>query len=133
MSPEGNSPGAADLPPGSWAWLHDVARWIGTWLFVPFYRVHVMHADRVPRTGALVMVANHSALVDGPLLFGLVGRRAVFLVKREMFRGPLKVLLPLIGQLPVRRRTPDRAPLMAALGVLRGGGLVGVLPRGLPR
>ncbi|WP_214407299.1 lysophospholipid acyltransferase family protein [Pseudonocardia lacus] len=104
--------------------------WIGTWLFVPFYRVHVHHLDRVPAVGAVVLVANHSAMVDGPLLFGLLRRRSVFLVKQEMFVGPLGWALVRIGQVPVRRGTPDRRPLMALLDVLRGGGLVGVFPEG---
>ena len=78
----------------------------------------------------MVLVANHSAFVDGPLLFGLVGRRAVFLIKQEMFRGPLAWLLRRIGQLAVRRGEPDPAPLRAAVGVLRGGGMVGVFPEG---
>jgi 1-acyl-sn-glycerol-3-phosphate acyltransferase len=93
-------------------------------------RVHVHHADRIPAAGPVVLVANHSALVDGPLLFGLLGRRTVFLVKHEMFRGPLARLLPRIGQLPVRRGEPDPAPLRAAVAVLHAGGLVGVFPEG---
>ena len=61
---------------------------------------------------------------------GLVGRRMVFLTKREMFRGPLAWLLPLMGQLAVRRGVADPAPLRAAVGVLRSGGMVGVFPEG---
>lgn len=119
-----------DLPPGAIPRLHDLARWIGTWLFAPVYRVRVHHADRIPADGPVVLVANHSALVDGPLLFGIVGRRAVFLVKSEMFHGLLGWGLRRIGQLGVRRGEPDRRPLMAATAVLRGGGLVGVFPEG---
>ncbi len=119
-----------DLPPGSWPRFHDLARWVGTWLFMPLYRVHVHHGERIPVTGPVVLVANHSAFVDGPLLFGLIGRRVVFLVKQEMFDGPLGWALPRIGQLAVRRGQPDRRPLMAALGVLRAGGLVAVFPEG---
>ena len=119
-----------DLPPGAFPRLHDLARWIGTWLFAPVYRVRVHHADRIPAAGPVVLVANHSALVDGPLLFGIVGRRAVFLVKSEMFHGPIGWGLRRIGQLGVRRGEPDRRPLMAAVAVLRGGGLVGVFPEG---
>lgn len=120
----------ADLPPGSWPWLHDLARWIGTWLFLPLYRLQVHHRERIPARGPVVLVANHSAFVDGPLLFGLLRRRVVFLVKREMFDGPLGPVLPRIGQLAVRRGEPDRRPLLAAVGVLRGGGLVAVFPEG---
>ncbi len=126
----GTGVGNADLPPGAWPWFHDLARWVGTWLFVPLYRVRVHHAERIPATGPVVLVANHSAFVDGPLLFGLVRRRTVFLVKQEMFGGPLGWALGRIGQLAVRRGAPDRRPLMAAVGVLRGGGLVAVFPEG---
>jgi 1-acyl-sn-glycerol-3-phosphate acyltransferase len=119
----------ADLPPGTVPWLHDLARWVGAWCFRPVLRVRV-HGPRIPATGPLVLVANHSAFVDGPLLLGLLGRPAVFLVKREMFRGPLAWLLSWIGQLPVRRGTADPAPLRAAVAVLRGGGVVGVFPEG---
>ncbi|HXV94303.1 MAG TPA: lysophospholipid acyltransferase family protein, partial [Pseudonocardia sp.] len=130
MSRTAPARGAADLPPGSWPWLHDLARWIGTWCFHLVFALRVHHREHVPATGPVVVVANHSAAVDGPLLFGLFRRRAVFLVKHEMFRGPLAGLLPRIGQLAVRRGEPDRAPLTAALAVLRGGGLVGVFPEG---
>ncbi len=119
-----------DLPEGSWPWLHDLARWIGTWVFVPFLRVSVHHGDRIPPRGPVVVVANHSAFVDGPLLFGLLRRRVVFLVKDEMFRGPLRWMLPRMGQLSVRRGAVDRRPLTAALDVLRGAGMVAVFPEG---
>ncbi|HLU59280.1 MAG TPA: lysophospholipid acyltransferase family protein [Pseudonocardia sp.] len=119
-----------DLPPGAWPWLHDLARWLASWLFRPFFRLRVHHRGRIPRSGPVVVVANHSAFVDGPLLFGLLGRRAVFWVKQEMFSGVVGRGLLRIGQLPVRRGEADRRPLTAALDVLRGGGLVGVFPEG---
>ncbi|MCO1660785.1 lysophospholipid acyltransferase family protein [Pseudonocardia humida] len=121
---------APDLPPTAWPWLHGVAKWLGTWLFRPFLRVRVHHLDRVPAAGAVVLVANHSAMVDGPLLFGLIRRRSAFLVKQEMFVGPLGWGLVRIGQIAVRRGEADRRALTTALGVLRGGGLVGVFPEG---
>ncbi|WP_445183662.1 lysophospholipid acyltransferase family protein [Pseudonocardia sp. Cha107L01] len=130
MSRQAEGTGAADLPVGSWPPLHDLARWVGTWLFKPVYRLRWHGAQQVPAQGPVVLVANHSAFVDGPLLFGMFGRRTVFLVKQEMFRGPAGWALPRIGQLAVRRGEPDRAPLLAAQRVLRGGGLVAVFPEG---
>jgi 1-acyl-sn-glycerol-3-phosphate acyltransferase len=121
---------APDLPPGAWPWMHDLGRWLGSWMFLPFYRVHIHHRERIPAQDPVVVVANHSAFVDGPLLFGLLGRRAVFWVKQEMFSGVAGWGLRRIGQLPVRRGVADRRPLTAAIGVLRGGGLVGVFPEG---
>ena len=128
--PRGPAGVTSDLPPGASPRLHDLCRRAGSAWLRPVLRVRVHGADRIPGTGPLVLVANHSALVDGPLLFGLLGRRAVFLVKHEMFRGPLAVALVRIGQLAVRRGATDPAPLRAAVAVLRGGGLVGVFPEG---
>lgn len=121
---------APDLPPEAWPWLHDRGRGLASWLFRPVYRVRVHHRERIPARGPVVVVANHSAFVDGPLLFGLLGRRAVFWVKQEMFTGVVGWGLRRIGQLPVRRGEADRRPLTAAIAVLRGGGLVGVFPEG---
>ncbi|MFC4949029.1 lysophospholipid acyltransferase family protein [Pseudonocardia sp. GCM10023141] len=118
------------LPPGSWTWLHDLCRWLGTWIFVPFFRVRAHGREQMPRSGPVVLVANHSSFADGPVLFGLLGRRLVFLIKREMFTGLLGWTLLRIGQLSVRRGAPDRGPLMAAVAVLRDGGVVGVFPEG---
>jgi len=121
---------APDLPAGSWPALHDLSRWVGTWVFRPVYRLRWHGERQVPAQGPVVLVANHSAFVDGPLLYGMLGRRVVFLVKQEMFRGPMAWLLPRIGQLAVRRGEPDRTPLLAAQRVLRGGGMVAVFPEG---
>jgi 1-acyl-sn-glycerol-3-phosphate acyltransferase len=124
------NPPAADLPEGAWPPLHDLARWIGTWLFRPMFRLRMHGRERIPAEGPVVLVANHSAFVDGPMLFGMFGRRTVFLVKREMFAGAVGPALHRIGQLGIHRDRPDRTTLLAAQRVLRGGGLVAVFPEG---
>lgn len=118
------------MPEGTWQWLQGFTRWIGTWCFFVGYRLQVRHRKRIPPSGPVVVVANHSAMVDGPLLYGLLGRRAAFLIKQEMFHGPLGWILPRIGQLPVRRGEVDRAPLLTAVRLLRHDGVVVVFPEG---
>ena len=78
----------------------------------------------------MVLVANHSSLAEPQMIFGLTGRRTVFLVKIELARGPAGRALRWIGQIPVRRGEPDRTPLMAAVEFVRGGGLIGLFPEG---
>ncbi|MGH4025337.1 MAG: lysophospholipid acyltransferase family protein [Pseudonocardiaceae bacterium] len=121
---------APSVPEGTWLWLQGFTRWIGTWCFFVSYRLRIRHRERIPRSGPVVVVANHAAMIDGPLLYGLLGRRSTFLIKQEMFHGPLGWLLPRLGQLAVRRGSGDRAPLHRALGVLRTGGVVVVFPEG---
>lgn len=118
------------LPDDGWPWLTDFGRWIARVPFASAFRVRVSGRDRFPRRGPVVVVANHSSMVDGPILFGVVPRRVVFLIKQEMFRGVAGWGLRRIGQLAVRRGEPDRAPLLAAQKVLREGGVVGVFPEG---
>jgi 1-acyl-sn-glycerol-3-phosphate acyltransferase len=119
-----------DTPEGTWLWLRDLTRGLGTWCFFVVYRLHVRHRDRIPDSGPIVVVANHSAIIDGPLLYGLLGRPTSFLIKQEMFRGPLGWILPRLGQLAVRRGEADRAPLLTAVRLLRHGGVVVVFPEG---
>lgn len=126
MSPEP----PAGAPEGTWPRLQGFTRWIGTWCFFVGYRLRVWHRERVPRGGPIVVVANHSAMVDGPLLYGLLGRRSSFLIKQEMFRGPLGWILPRIGQLAVRRGEADRGSLLTAVRLLREGAAVVVFPEG---
>ncbi|GAB3694349.1 lysophospholipid acyltransferase family protein [Saccharopolyspora tripterygii] len=118
------------LPDGAWTWLARLARGISRGpLRLPF-RVKVHGAERIPASGPVVLVANHSSLLDGPLLMGMLGRPSVFLIKQEMFSGALGWFLTRIGQIGVRRGEPDRTPLLTAVRVLKGGGLVGVFPEG---
>ncbi|MGP4021319.1 lysophospholipid acyltransferase family protein [Saccharopolyspora sp. 5N708] len=118
------------LPEGASGGMHRFGQWISRRIVRLPFRVRIHGAQRIPRSGPVVLVANHSSLIDGPLLFGMIPRNAVFLIKQEMFRGPLGWFLRRIGQLGVRRGEPDRTPLLAAVRVLRAGGLVGVFPEG---
>ncbi|MFI7679380.1 lysophospholipid acyltransferase family protein [Actinophytocola sp. NPDC049390] len=118
------------LPPGAVPWVHDFGRWLATWLHRPLFRIRIHHRSRVPATGPVVLVANHSSFVEPQVLFGMVRRRAVFLVKAELSRGVAGHAFRWIGQIMVRRGAADRGPLMQAVSVLRAGGLVGIFPEG---
>jgi 1-acyl-sn-glycerol-3-phosphate acyltransferase len=85
-------------------------------------------AENVPATGPIVMVANHIAFLDGPLM-AIVGPRPVHaLTKRELFKGPLGAFLIASGQIPVSRFEHDPGAVRIALRVLREGGVAGVFP-----
>ncbi len=118
------------LPEGARPRLHDFGRWIGRWLYRPAFRIRVSGLARVPATGPVVLVANHSTLIEPQVIFGVLPRRSVFLVKSELASGAMGWALRRIGQLPVRRGEADRAALMGAVAVLRGGGVLGVFPEG---
>lgn len=105
------------------------ARAIGRVLAHGVWDTRVVGAERVPATGPVLFAANHTSVVDGPVLAGVTPRRVHILVKEEMFTGPIGVVLRGARQIPVDR-AGGRAALTTALGVLQAGGAVGVFPEG---
>ncbi|KJK51653.1 acyl-phosphate glycerol 3-phosphate acyltransferase [Lentzea aerocolonigenes] len=118
------------VPSGSLGWLFDFGRWIARVPYAWQFRIRVHGRDRVPLSGGVVVVANHSSMADGPILFGVVPRRVTFLIKQEMFKGLVGYLLLKIGQIPVKRGEADRTALTSALAVLKAGGVIGIFPEG---
>ncbi|MFF5092141.1 lysophospholipid acyltransferase family protein [Streptomyces niveus] len=107
-----------------------VGRRIGIGLMYGLWRPRVLGAWRVPASGPVILAVNHSHNIDGPMLMGTAPRPVHFLIKREAFIGPLDPFLLSIGQLKVDRTITDRAAVTDALGVLKGGGVLGIFPEG---
>src|SRR4051812_33680233 len=70
-----------------------------------YAQIAVQGAERAPRSGPLLIVANHpNALID-PLLVGTtLSRRVLLTAKATLFENPvLSVLLHAVGVVPLRR------------------------------
>ena len=89
----------------------------------------VLGAQHVPSDGPVLLAANHTGVIDGPVLVGASPRPAHILIKEEMFAGPVGAVLRAVAQIPVDRDNP-RAALAAALDVLKRGEVVGIFPEG---
>jgi 1-acyl-sn-glycerol-3-phosphate acyltransferase len=106
------------------------ARGLGQLLARLAFDLRVEGRHHVPRKGPVLLAANHSGFLDGPLVFLLSPRRPRVLTKSELFVGPLARALGWLGQIAVHRGTPDRVALRSALTTLAGHGAVGVFPEG---
>lgn len=104
----------------------------------PWVRVELDGAERLPRRGGTLLVANHRSYFD-PLAIGFVvaraGRPARFLVKKELTDSPITgPMTRAMGAIRVDRGSGDEAPLDQAVRALRAGELVVVFPQGtIPR
>jgi 1-acyl-sn-glycerol-3-phosphate acyltransferase len=122
-------PRSADVPHPRQAVLHRNRFWAARVLHRR-WQLTVRGAEHVPPHGPVVMVANHTGVLDGPLMAIVSPRPVHVLTKREMYDGRLGGFLMASGQIPVHREGPDPAAVRSALRVLRDGGVVGVFPEG---
>lgn len=106
------------------------ARLTGRLLVRGLFRLRVQGLEHLPRTGPVLMAGNHSAFLDGPMVFFATPRDAAMLTKSELFRGPGARALGWLGMIPVHRGQADREALRQGLTVLSGGGALGVFPEG---
>jgi 1-acyl-sn-glycerol-3-phosphate acyltransferase len=102
---------------------------IGRFLAHRVWSTAVVGADLVPAGGPVILAANHTGFVDGPVVVGVAPRPVHMLVKEEMFVGPVGAVLRAAGHIPVDR-VGGRPALGAALAVLRRGDVVGIFPEG---
>lgn len=126
-SPRTQSPSTSIAPATSgprWA------RWVGKFLARIVWNSNTAGSTRVPTKGPVILVSNHTSVLDGPLLMGASPRPTHFLVKEEMFSGPIGWILKQAGQIPIDRNS-GRTALQSALQVLKRGGVVGIFPEGV--
>ncbi len=93
--------------------------------------VRFVGAERLPREGGFILIANHISWMDPPWIEFALGRAVRFMAKYELFQIPvLGFLLRAIGCFPVRRGEADREAMATALRVLAAGHSVGFFPEG---
>jgi 1-acyl-sn-glycerol-3-phosphate acyltransferase len=112
--------------------LYDIVR-DGLWLLAKLLgRAKVIGREHVPRTGSVLLAANHTSYADPPLVGGAARpRRAYFMAKSELFAIPLLgPLLPRIGAFPVHRGSADRQALRTAHEVLTSGDILAIFYEG---
>jgi 1-acyl-sn-glycerol-3-phosphate acyltransferase len=95
------------------------------------WRVKARGREHVPRSGAVLLVANHSSVADPPLVGAVCPRPVSFLAKAELFEIPLfGGLIRRLNAHPVRREGADLGAMRTALRVLERGGTLLVFPEG---
>jgi 1-acyl-sn-glycerol-3-phosphate acyltransferase len=94
--------------------------------------LHVEGLENVPRKGPAIVVGNHIATVDPPMVGALVPRLDVhYMAKSEVFRTRFaRFFLRGWNTFPVVRHSADRRALERGLQVLREGHILVLFPEG---
>ena len=88
-------------------------------------------AERVPRSGGLVVAANHFSWIDPPALGAASPRTLYFMAKVEAHRVPgLGQLMRSFGAFSVRRGESDRDAVRMMRQVVREGNALGLFVEG---
>ena len=88
-------------------------------------------AERVPRSGGLVVAANHFSWIDPPALGAVSPRTLYFMAKVEAHRMPgLGQLMRSFGAFSVRRGESDRDAVRMMRQIVREGNALGLFVEG---
>ena len=100
--------------------------------FALFYKVRTEGLENIPKTGPLLMCANHPTGLDMFLIGTRIPKRQVhYMAKAELFRNKiLAFLLKHVGAFPVSRGKGDVGSVKTAYKLLEDGKIVGVFPEG---
>jgi 1-acyl-sn-glycerol-3-phosphate acyltransferase len=114
-----------------------VAYWILKAVLTPLlrllYRVRVEGKEHVPRSGAVILAANHRSFMDSLFLPLVIPRRVTFVAKAEYFDSKKTAwFFRGVGQIPIRREggSASAGALAAATDVLERGQVFGIYPEG---
>ena len=96
-----------------------------------FFRLRVVHRERMINHGPAILASNHESYLDPPLV-GSVSERAIFfLARKNLLDGTFfGWLLPKLNVIPVDQEGNDRSALKALIRVLRAGEGTLVFPEG---
>ncbi len=95
------------------------------------FRFRILHRERLPETGGVILAANHQSYFDPPLV-GICSRRPVHYLARKTlmewpFFGPL---FPDMNVIPVDRGGNDMSALKTVIKKIREGEGVVLFPEG---
>jgi len=111
--------------------LYAICKPIAVAIMKLLFRLEARGTQHVPAQGPVLIVANHSSILDPPLVGGMTPRRLTFLAKAELFGIPgFGWLIRRLGAQPLRRDGADASALRTAQRVLQGGGALLVFPEG---
>lgn len=93
--------------------------------------LEVQGLENIPRSGPVVVAANHLSMLDVALILTILPRRAICIATDSLRKHPWqRWFLDLGDTIYVRRGEADQEALAQGLAVLRAGGLLGIAPEG---
>ena len=95
------------------------------------FSYHAIHAERIPKTGGVLLAMNHQSFLDPPLA-GIACRRPIhFLARSSLLKWPLLgPVFPRVNVVPVDRSGADMSALKTIIRIVKQGECTVIFPEG---
>ncbi|HIG30306.1 MAG TPA: 1-acyl-sn-glycerol-3-phosphate acyltransferase [Verrucomicrobiales bacterium] len=103
-----------------------------TWtIFHGYFRCKLLHIDRIPMEGKLILACNHCSFLDPLLLGGVIPREIHFLARDSLFRFPMADrYLKSINSIAIDREGKSPSGIKGVIGALKRQQSVLLFPEG---
>jgi 1-acyl-sn-glycerol-3-phosphate acyltransferase len=96
-----------------------------------FFRLRIVHPERMINHGPVILASNHESYLDPPLVGSVADRAIFFLARKSLLAGTFfGWLLPKLNVIPVDQEGGDRSALKALIRILKAGEGTLVFPEG---
>lgn len=96
-----------------------------------YHKLELRSPPCVPRSGAAILICNHTSGLDPLLIQSTLNRVVVWMMAKEFYDIPwLNPIFRTIEAIPVERSGRDMAATRAAMRALHTGRLLGIFPEG---
>ncbi len=111
--------------------FYKILRFFLNVLFSIMFRTKVIGVENVPKTGGMIMAANHLSNWDPPVVGAYMPRPVAYMAKEELFSPAIAgFIIKNLYAFPVKRGAADRGAIKTALGILKQDLCLGVFPEG---
>ena len=104
---------------------------IGKICYFLFANVTVIGKENIPKSGSILIVSNHTAYLDPPILAVMLPRTLYFVTKRELLKYRITAwAMHKLHAIPIRRFALDREGLENIFQHIDEGKAIGFFPEG---
>lgn len=96
-----------------------------------FFRLRVVHRERMINDGPVILASNHESYLDPPLAGSVADRAIFFLARKTLLAGPFfGWLLPKLNVIPIDQEGSDLSALKALIRILKAREGTLIFPEG---
>lgn len=96
-----------------------------------FFSFRVLHSERIPKEGGIILASNHQSFLDPPLLGISCPREIHTLARKSLFDWPVfGYIFRKINVIPIEQKRADMSALKIIISLVKEGHATAIFPEG---